>query len=45
VKRGIINYQTPLGQSLMGKRPGETVNLEVMGDKHTFEVLEIASRL
>ncbi len=45
VKRGIINYQTPLGQSLMGKRPGETVNLEVMGDKHTFEVLEIASGL
>jgi len=45
VKRGIINYQTPLGQSLMGKRPGETVNLEVMGDKHTYQVLEIASGL
>src|SRR5439155_20839666 len=28
VARGVINYQTPLGQSLMGKKPGEAVALE-----------------
>jgi transcription elongation factor GreA len=39
--KNIINYQTPLGQSLMGKKAGETVSLEVMGDKHSYQVLEI----
>lgn len=45
MSKGVINYQTPLGQSLMGKKAGETVNLEVMGDKHTYKVLEIAPAL
>jgi transcription elongation factor GreA len=43
VDRNVINYQTPLGQSLMGKKPGDLVKLEVMGSVHLFEVLEIAS--
>jgi transcription elongation GreA/GreB family factor len=43
VDRGIINYQTPLGQSLMGKKPGESVSLELMGDTHRYQVLDIAS--
>jgi len=42
VARSLINYQTPLGQSLMGKKPGETVHLEVMGQKHSYQVLDIA---
>ncbi|MCC7137544.1 MAG: transcription elongation factor GreA [Planctomycetes bacterium] len=45
VTRGVINYQTPLGQSLMGKKPGESVSLEVLGEKHAYDVLEIASGL
>jgi transcription elongation factor GreA len=43
VERNVINYQTPLGQSLMGKKPGDSVSLDVMGHKHAYQVLEIAS--
>jgi len=43
VARQVINYQTPLGQSLMGRKQGETVTLEVMGDTHAYTVLEIAN--
>jgi transcription elongation factor GreA len=42
VERHVINYQTPLGQSLMGKKPGDAVSLDVMGQKHSYHVLEIA---
>jgi transcription elongation factor GreA len=45
MERNVINYQTPLGQSLMGKKPGERVTLEVMGETHHYEVLEIAPGL
>jgi transcription elongation factor GreA len=42
VDNHVINYQTPLGRSLMGRKRGETVTLEVMGDTHTYQVLDIA---
>jgi transcription elongation factor GreA len=45
VERRIINYQTPLGRSLMGRRRGENVTLEVMGARHAYEILEIQSGL
>jgi transcription elongation factor GreA len=45
VERQVINYQTPLGQSLMGKRPGDTVVLDLMGTRHVYQVLDIASAL
>jgi transcription elongation factor GreA len=45
VERQVINYQTPLGQSLMGKKPGDTVVLDLMGTRHVYQVLEIASAL
>jgi transcription elongation GreA/GreB family factor len=45
VERHVINYQTPLGQSLMGKRPGERVVLDLMGARHVYEVLGIESAL
>lgn len=45
VARHVINYQTPLGQSLMGKRPGEEVRLDVLGETHAYQVLEIANGL
>ena len=45
VSRNIINYQTPLGRSLMGKKPGDKVTIDVMGATHAYQVLEIASGL
>lgn len=42
VERHVINYQTPLARSLMGRRRGDRVTLEVMGTTHTYEVLDIA---
>ncbi len=43
VDHHIINYQTPLARSLMGRRRGERVTLELMGNVHQYEVLDIAS--
>jgi transcription elongation factor GreA len=43
VERRVINYQTPLGQSLMGRKRGETVVLDLMGARHVYQVLDIAS--
>jgi transcription elongation factor GreA len=43
--RNVINYKTPLGQSLMGKKAGEVVVLELMGARHVYHVLEIGSAL
>ena len=45
VKHGIINYQTPLGQVLMGKKPGDHVRLDVHGEIRDFEVLGIENAL
>ena len=45
VSKNIINYQTPLGRSLMGKKPGDKVTIDVMGATHAYQVLEIASGL
>jgi transcription elongation factor GreA len=43
VSRNVISYKTPLGQSLMGKKSGDTVVLELMGARHVYHVLEIGS--
>jgi transcription elongation GreA/GreB family factor len=45
VSRHVINYQTPLGQSLMGRKPGDTVTLEMGEDRHVYHVLGIESAL
>ncbi len=45
VAKNVINYQTPLGQSLMGKKKGDVVSLDLMGETHTYEVLEISAAL
>ena len=42
VDNNVINYQTPLARTLMGRKPGETVTLELLGDTHTYQVLSIA---
>jgi len=43
--RGVINYLTPLGQALMGARPGDHVKLEVDGSVRELEVLGIENGL
>jgi transcription elongation factor GreA len=43
VDRNVINYQTPLGQSLMGRKKGEVVTLDLLGQVHTYQVLDITS--
>jgi transcription elongation factor GreA len=43
--RGVINYLTPLGQALMGARPGDHVKLEVDGAVRELEVLGIENGL
>ncbi|MDA1196118.1 MAG: GreA/GreB family elongation factor [Planctomycetota bacterium] len=45
VAAGIINYQTPLGQALMGQSPGAVVRLDVSGEVRELEVLAIENGL
>jgi transcription elongation GreA/GreB family factor len=40
-ERGIISYQTAIGQSLLGKRPGETVELNAEEDTGRYEIAGI----
>lgn len=42
---GVINYQAPLGQSLVGKRVGDTVDAGSQGTPLRLEVLAIRKRL
>lgn len=42
---GIINYLTPLGQVLMGRKAGEDVTLEVDGEVRHLRILEIQNAL
>jgi transcription elongation factor GreA len=41
VERGVISYLTPLGQALMGKKPGEAVRLDIGDAVHELVVLEV----
>ena len=45
VKRGIINYLTPLGQALMGRKPGDHVQIVVEDEKRDLQVLAIDNAL
>jgi transcription elongation factor GreA len=40
-ERGVISYLTPLGQALMGRRPGDRVQLDLGGDVRDLEVLQV----
>jgi transcription elongation factor GreA len=44
-ERGVISYLTPLGQALMGRRPGERVQLDLGGEVRDLEVLKVDSGL
>jgi transcription elongation factor GreA len=38
----IIAYKTPLGQALMGKRPGERVTIKVGSNEETYDLVSLA---
>ena len=45
VPQGVINYLTPLGQALMGRKPGEHIEVVVEDEKRDLEVLAIENGL
>jgi transcription elongation factor GreA len=45
VERGVISYLTPLGQALMGRKPGERVRMEMGGETRDLEVLSVESAI
>lgn len=40
--KNILSYKTPLGQSLLGKKVGDTVSVEVSGNKENWTILKIS---
>jgi len=40
-ENNVLSYQTPLGQSLLGKAPGQTVKIEVEGHEEEWTVRKI----
>jgi transcription elongation factor GreA len=45
VEHGVISYLTPLGQALMGKKPGEPVRVDLGDAVHELVVLEVESAI
>ncbi len=41
----VINYRAPLGQALVGRRPGEEVTVELGGDTLTYRIVAVRKRL
>lgn len=39
---GCISYESPLGDALLGARPGETLTYQVNGRKITVKVISVA---
>ena len=37
-EKNIISYLTPVGQALLNKKPGETVDFELEGQKQSFRI-------
>ncbi|MCU0726487.1 MAG: GreA/GreB family elongation factor, partial [Planctomycetes bacterium] len=44
-ERGIYSYRAAVGLAFMGKKPGDTVPVEIDGEVHRYEILSIASAL
>jgi transcription elongation factor GreA len=42
-ERGILSYQTALGQALLGKRPGEVAELPAESGSRRVEIIEISA--
>ena len=42
-EKGILSYQTALGQALLGKHPGEVVELPTESGSRRVEIIEISA--
>ena len=45
VEEGLINYQTPLARSMLGKRIGDIVEFDYRAAKGRYEVVELSAHL
>ena len=41
----VINYRAPLGQALVGKKPGDIVDFEANGENQRLEIVSVEGRL
>ena len=41
IERGRISVSSPLGQAILGKKPGDELTLQVPGGKRVYELVEI----
>ena len=41
IEKGRISVSSPLGQAILGKRPGDELTLQVPGGKRVYELVEI----
>lgn len=41
IDKGLISITSPLGKAILGKKPGDQVNLQAPGGKRTYELVEI----
>ena len=41
IQNGLYSVQSPIGKALLGKKPGDEVDVQTPGGKRTFEVLEL----
>ena len=43
-RRGLVSAHAPVGRALLGRRPGEVVEVELPGGAREYEVLEVRRR-
>jgi transcription elongation factor GreA len=41
VEKGRISISSPLGQAILGKKPGDEVTLQAPGGKRVYELVDI----
>jgi transcription elongation factor GreA len=41
IEQGLISVSSPLGKAIIGKKPGDEINLQTPGGKRSYELVEI----
>ncbi len=41
IEQGLISVASPLGKAIIGKKPGDEINLQTPGGKRSYELVEI----
>ena len=41
IEKGMISVSSPLGRALLGKKPGDEINVQAPGGKRCYELVEI----